>query len=74
MSHDNHDGPAFKPVIRENQILAGGLRIAEVDSEGRLVFVDPYRRRRYARGTDAVPVDLLDLLEALIDHYRRCPW
>jgi hypothetical protein len=68
MTDNNHR--TFKPTIRERQILAGGMRIAEVDDEGRVIFADRFRRRCLARGTDDVPVDLLDLLEAILHHYR----
>jgi len=68
---DNSNGRTFKPTIIERQILAGGMRIAEVDDEGRVIFEDRYLRRRLARGTDDVPVDVLDLLEALLAHYRQ---
>ena len=61
---------SFRPVIRNNQIIAGGVRLAELDTQGHLIFEDRYRNRCLARGTPAVPVDLLDLLELLIDHYR----
>ena len=66
---DNTNDRTFKPTIREGQILAGGMRIAEVGSEGQLVFEDRYRRRCVARGTDDVQVDLMELLEALLHHY-----
>ena len=65
---DNSNGRTFKPTIIERQILAGGMRIAEVDDEGRVIFEDRYLRRRLARGTDDVPVDVL---EALLAHYRQ---
>jgi hypothetical protein len=65
----DHNSRTFKPTIIERQILAGGMRIAEVDDEGRVIFEDRYRRRCLARGTDAVPVDLMDLLEELLRHY-----
>ena len=68
---NNHNGRTFKPVIQEGLILAGGMRIAEVDDEGRVIFEDRYRRRCLARGTDDVPVDVLELLEALLAHYRQ---
>jgi hypothetical protein len=71
MTSDNHNGRSFKPTIIERQILAGGMRIAEVDDEGRVIFEDRYRRRCLARGTDDVPVDVLELLEALLVHYRE---
>ena len=66
----NGNGRTFRPTIRENQILAGGMRIAEVDDEGRVIFEDRYRRRCLARGSDDVPVDLVELLELLLQHYR----
>jgi hypothetical protein len=65
----DHNSRTFKPTIIERQILAGGMRIAEVDDEGRVIFEDRYRRRCLARGTDDVPVYLLDLLEELLRHY-----
>jgi hypothetical protein len=71
MNSDNTNGRTFKPTIIERQILAGGMRIAEVDDEGRVIFEDRYRRRCLARGTDDVPVDVLELLEALLVHYRE---
>ena len=69
--NDNHNGRTFRPVIREGHILAGGMRLCEVDDEGRVIFEDRFRRRCLARGTDDVPVYLLDLLEALLDHYQN---
>ena len=73
MSNGNN-GRTFKPVIQENRILAGGMTIAQVDDEGRVIFEDRYRRRCLARGTDDVPVDVLELLEALLAHYRSGEW
>ncbi len=70
MTPDNN-GRTFKPTIIERQILAGGMRIAEVDDEGRVIFEDRYRRRCLARGTDDVPIDVLELLEALLYYYRQ---
>ena len=67
----NGNGRTFKPTIIERQILAGGMRIAEVDDDGRVIFEDRYRRRCLARGTDDVPVDLLDLLEAILGYYQE---
>jgi len=61
----------FKPTIIERQILAGGMRICEVDDEGRVIFDDRFRRRCVARGTDDVPVDVLDLMNLLLDFYRE---
>ena len=60
----------FRPVIRENEILAGGVTIAQVDDEGRIIFVDRYERRCYARGSRVVPVSLVELLETIVAHYR----
>ena len=68
---DNGNGRTFKPTIIERQILAGGMRIAEVDDEGRVIFDDRFRRRCVARGTDDVPVDVLDLMNLLLDFYRE---
>ena len=70
MNSTNGNGRTFKPTIIERQILAGGMRIAEVDDDGRVIFEDRYRRRCLARGTDDVPVYLLDLLEALLYYYQ----
>ena len=69
--NDNHNGRTFKPTIIERQILAGGMRIAEVDDDGRVIFDDRFRRRCVARGTDDVPVDVLDLMNLLLDFYRE---
>jgi len=68
---NNGNGRTFKPTIIEQRILAGGMTIAEVDDEGRVIFQDRYRRRCLARGTNDVPVDLVELLEALLYHYRE---
>ena len=61
----------FKPIIQENEILAGGITIAQVDDEGRVIFKDRYRRRCIARGSDDVPVDLIELMEVVLAHYRK---
>ena len=68
---DNANDRTFKPTIREGQILAGGMRIAEVGDRGQLVFSDPYQKRCVARGTDDVPVDLMEFLETLLHHYKQ---
>ena len=68
---NNTNDRTFKPTIREGQILAGGMRIAEVGDGGQIVFEDRYRRRCLARGTDNVPVDLMEFLETLMHHYRE---
>jgi len=64
---------SFRPIIRDNHIIAGGVRLAELDAQGRLIFEDRYRNRCLARGTPSVPVDLLELLQLLVDHYRIEP-
>ena len=61
---------SYRPVIRDNQILAGGIRVARVDDEGRVIFEDRYQRRCAARGSQDVPIDLVELLDILADHYR----
>lgn len=61
----------FRPVIRENQILAGGITVAQVDDEGRIIFTDRYRRSCHVRGTANVPIDLAELLEVIVEHYRE---
>ena len=71
MNSTNGNGRTFKPTIIERQILAGGMRICEVDDEGRVIFDDRFRRRCVARGTDDVPVDVLDLMNLLLDFYRE---
>ena len=60
----------FKPVIRKNQILAGGMRICQVDDEGRVIFEDRYTPRSGHRG-GTVPVDLVELLDVILGHYRQ---
>jgi len=67
---DDDRARTFRPVIRENRILAGGMTIAEV-RDGQLVFEDRYLRRCAARGSPDVPVDVMELLEALLEHYRN---
>ena len=67
---DNGNGKAFPPTIQENRVLAGGVTLFQVDDEGRVIFEDRYRRRCIARGSDDVPVDLLELLEVLSTYYR----
>lgn len=65
------EGHTFEPVIREDgMVLAGGMALFSVDG-GRLVFEDRYRVRCRARGTDDVPVDAVELLEAILDYLRR---
>ena len=63
MSNDR----TFKPVIREGHILAGGMRLCQVDDEGRVIFEDRYRQRNR---TGDVPVDLMELLDVILGHYR----
>ena len=67
---DNGNGKAFPPTMQENRVLAGGVTLFQVDDEGRVIFEDRYRRRCIARGSDDVPVDLLELLEVLSTYYR----
>jgi hypothetical protein len=61
----------FKPAIHEGRILAGGLAIAEVTPDGRLVFDDGYRDRCRARGTPDVPVDVCELVECVLAFLRE---
>ena len=61
---------AFPPTLQENRVLAGGVTLFQVDDEGRVIFEDRYRRRCVARGSDNVPVDLVELLELVLDYYR----
>ena len=65
-----NDDRTYRPTIRENALLAGGMRIAEV-SNGRLIFEDRYQRRCHARGSDRVSISLYDFLDILIDHYSE---
>lgn len=59
----------FRPIVQEDgSVVAGGMRIAQVSDEGTLVFEDRWQQRRHARGTDDVPVDLTDLIDAVIVH------
>jgi hypothetical protein len=61
----------FKPTIQDAQVLAGGMRLAEIDDQGRLVFIDRYQRRCVARGTTIVAVDLCDLMTAILSYYQE---
>ena len=68
---DNPDR-TFKPSIRQGQVFAGGMRIFQVDDEARVIFEDPHRRRCREKGRDAdIPVDLVELLDAILGHYRE---
>ena len=67
MATDNPDR-TFKPVIREGHILAGGMRLCQVDDEGRVIFEDRYRHRNQ---TGEVSVDLMELLDVILGHYRE---
>ena len=64
------NGKAFPPKLQDNRVLAGGVTLFQVDDEGRVIFEDRYRRRCVARGSDNVPVDLVELLELVLDYYR----
>jgi len=66
---DNPDR-TFKPVIREGHILAGGMRLCQVDDEGRVIFEDRFTPRSGHRG-GMVPVDLVELLDLILGHYRE---
>ena len=68
---DNGNGKAFPPTLHENRVLAGGVTLFQVDDEGRVIFEDRYRRRCVARGSDNVPVDLVELLELVLAYYRE---
>ena len=71
MSDNGNGHGTFRPVIREDGTAqAGGMSLFRVDDEGRVVFADRYRARCRARGTDDVPVDVLELLDALTEHLR----
>ena len=68
---DNPDR-TFKPVIREGHILAGGMRLCQVDDEGRVIFEDRFgERRRMNWNSSPVPVDLVELLDVILGHYRE---
>jgi len=62
---------AYLPIMREGEILAGGMRLFRVDDEGRVIFEDRYRRRCIARGSDDVTVYLTDLLDIITRHYQE---
>ena len=61
---------AYEPIIRNGEVLAGGITIATVDDEGRIIFEDRYERRCVARGSNNVPVRLVDLMAVILEHYR----
>ena len=65
---DNPNDRTFKPVIRQGHILAGGMRLCQVDDEGRVIFEDRYRHRNQA---GEVSVDLMELLDVILGHYRE---
>jgi hypothetical protein len=59
-------------VVREDgAVQAGGLTLFTVRPGSlELEFADRYRARCLARGTDAVPVSLLELVEELLLYYE----
>ena len=60
----------FRPVILDDgTILAGGLRIAQL-RESCLVFEDDFHPRANKRQTPDVPVDLRDLMDAVLERMR----
>jgi hypothetical protein len=57
----------FRPIIQEDgRVVAGGMTIANISDDGTLVFEDRWRQRQVARGTPDVPVDLAELIDAVI--------
>ena len=67
---DNPNDRTFKPVIREGHILAGGMRLCQVDDEGRVIFRDRDTLRSSSH-CGMVPVDLVELLDVILGHYRE---
>ena len=68
---DNPDR-TFKPTIRRGDVFAGGMRLCQVDDEGRVIFEDRCQRRsREEYRTGDIPVDLVELLDAILGHYRE---
>jgi len=68
---DNPDR-TFKPTIRRGHVFAGGMRIFQVNEEGQVIFEDRFQRRgrEECRAGD-IPVDLVELLDAILGHYRE---
>jgi hypothetical protein len=60
----------FQPVIREGAVLAGGMRLAQIDGQA-LVFEDRWQKRCRQRGTDEVRIQLEELLDELIRYYQQ---
>ena len=60
----------FEPVIRENEILAGGVRLGRLEGT-QLVLEDRWQARCRQRGTQEVRVELEELLDRLLRHYQN---
>jgi hypothetical protein len=60
----------FRPTIKENTVLAGGMRLAEIDGQ-QLVFEDRWQRRCRQRGTNEVRVSLEELIDQLLQYYQQ---
>ena len=64
------DRITFPPQIDESgQLRVGGVRLGEL-RDGQLVIPDRYQRRCQARGTEDVPVDLVELVAEIIRYYQ----
>ena len=60
----------FRPIVTEDgKVLAGGVKIGELRG-GSLVFEDGFHPRANRRGTPDVPVDLCELVGAVIERLR----
>ncbi len=64
------DSRTFAPTIRDHILLAGGLKLAEIDGT-HLIFEDRYLNRCQARGTPSVPVELSEIIEELLAYYAE---
>ena len=64
------DSRTFKPAITEDgKVLAGGMKIAVLRGSC-LVFEDDLYARVNRRDTPDVPVDLAELVDAVIERLR----
>ena len=61
----------FPPQIDDRgMVRAGGVTLFELRQAGQLVVPDRWERRCQERGTNDVPVDLVELFAEIIRYYQ----